>query len=232
MWTLIIASGLAALALSFQGLAGLASLMGIQPSALFPASVDVTTTAATIAWLTGGHASRAGRRLALASITASVAGNAVYHFITSASGDAVLASAVAAVPPIMLASVVHLGALLASPPVAHQQAGDAGDKAGEKLVASEDVRQEPRQEIQPPLPQPTHSQIPAPDLASRIASIRQAARDAGERAPGRQALASELGVTPHQVRTALEELAARGGDSHQITQFPGGAHQEPRQASQ
>lgn len=222
MWTLIIASGLAALALSFQGLAGLASLMGIQPAALYPIALDVGTTASTIAWLAGGHASRAGRRLALASISASVAGNAVYHLITSASGDAVLASVVAAIPPIVLASVVHLGALLASPPAAHQE-------TGEKLVTSGDARREPHQEIQPPLPQPTHSQTPAPDLASRIASLRQAARDAGERAPGRQALARGLGVTPHQVRVALEELAARGGDPHQS---PGDAHQEPRQASQ
>jgi hypothetical protein len=227
MWTLIIASGLAALALSFQGLEGLAALVGLQPSALFPIAVDISTTASTIAWLSGGHASRTGKYLALASIVASVAGNATFHLIALANGYATLASVVAAVPPIMLAALVHLGALLATPPVAHQQAGDAGDKAGEKLVTSEDVHQEPRPEIQPPLPQPTHAQTPAPDLASRIASIRQAARDAGERAPGRQALASELGVTPHQVRTALEELAARGGDSHQDS---GDVHQESRQA--
>lgn len=219
MWTLIIASGLAALALSFQGLQGLADLVGLQPSALFPISVDITTTASTIAWLAGGHASRTGKHLALASIVASVAGNATFHLIALANGYATLASVVAAVPPIMLAALVHLGALLATPPVVHQEAGEAGEKPGVDLVTSEDARQEP-------LPQPTPAVDQEDDLASRIASIRQAARDAGERAPGRDVLARELGVTPHQVRAALEEIASRGNPDRQDA---GDDHQEPRQ---
>lgn len=219
MWTLIIFSGLAALALSFQGLQGLADLVGLQPSALFPISVDITTTASTIAWLSGGHASRTGKHLALASIVASVAGNATFHLIALANGYATLASVVAAVPPIMLAALVHLGALLATPPVVHQEAGEAGVEPGVDLVTSENVRQEP-------LPQPTPVVEEDGDLASRIASIRQAARDAGEHPPGRGVLARELGVTPHQVRAALEELAARGGEDRQGA---GDDHQEPRQ---
>lgn len=219
MWTLIIASGLAALALSFNGLAGLATLMGIEPAPLFPISVDITTTAATIAWLAGEHASKSGRALALASITASVVGNAIFHFLELANGYALLASVVAAVPPIMLAAVVHLGALLATPPGPHQgcqEAGGAGEPAGEKLVTSEDVRQEP-------LPQPTPVTTEEDDLVTRVAAIRQAAREAGERPPGRDALAKELAVTPHQIRAALEEIARRGN------QDAGDDHQEPRQ---
>jgi len=205
MWTLIILSGFSALALSFNGLAGLADLMHIKPAALFPVSVDITTTASTIAWLSGGHASRAGRRLALASITASVVGNAIFHFLGMANGYAILASLVAAVPPIMLAAVVHLGALLATPP-GHDQArqempaspADTGEKAGEPLVTSEDVQAEAGE----------HAAPDEDDPVAKVAAMLQAAKDAGEPAPGRQAVADQLGVSAYQARQLLD--SARG----------------------
>jgi hypothetical protein len=202
MWTLIIASGLAALALSFQGLQGLADLVGLQPSALFPISVDITTTASTIAWLSGGHASRTGKHLALASIIASVAGNATFHLIALANGYATLASVVAAVPPIMLAALVHLGALLATPPVVHQEVAtipaEAGVEAAEPLVTSTDVLAKAGD----PEEQEDDDQV------TKVAAMLKAARDAGEPKPGRQAVADQLGVSLYQARQLL--TSARG----------------------
>lgn len=147
----VIAAG--ALALSFNGLALLGSLAGFGALApVFAVVVDAGTAAATLYWLTGRPRSRStryARRFALALLAVSLAGNATAHALAAAgaaiTGPAVAlvlalpwwaAGTVGAIPPAVLAGVVHLLAMRDDPAPAGPVApgGEAGD-GGADLVA-------------------------------------------------------------------------------------------------
>ncbi len=70
----------------------------------------------------------------------------------------------------------------------HQDAGEPHQEPGDELVTSEDTHQE------------------APPLRQRVAEALAAAEAAGQRPPGRQALARQLDVGEHDVRQVLTEL--------------------------
>jgi hypothetical protein len=192
-------------------------------SIMLPFSVDglmvVASLAVVLARIQGRRPGPLAVLAILVGILVSLAAN------LAVAGDSLVDRLVSTWPPVAFALAYELVVDLAfrQPHQVHQEdhqePGEAGEEPGVDLVTSEDARQEP-------LPQPTPAVDQEDDLASRIASIRQAASDAGERPPGRDVLARELGVTPHQVRTALGELMARGGEDRQGS---GDDHQEPRQ---
>lgn len=187
-------------------------------SVVLPFSVDgllvVASLAIVLASIQGRRPGGLAKLAIVVGILVSLAAN------LAVAGDGLVDKLVSTWPPIAFALAYELVVDLAFRQV-RQAAGEPGEEPGDNLVTSEDVRQEP-------LPQPTRILAEEDDLASRIASIRQDARDAGERPPGRDVLARELGVTGHQVRTALEELAARDTSSRQDA---GEDHQEARQTA-
>lgn len=194
-WTCLAVAGLAALAISYSGLSGLAALCAFGAVGfLLPVAVDVTVIGASITWLAAGTppaAWRVARRLALTAITTSVLANAVEHGITGGRWWW-LAALVAAIPPGLLAALVHLGALLArhQAPEARQEASDAGADST------------PRQ----PAPAPRQDrQAPGDDLVDRARSLLAA--PGGPRL-GRARLARELDISEHQARQVLDQLAS------------------------
>lgn len=118
LYALLLVVAAAAAVLSFSALRDLALLCGFAASLawLLPVVLDTGATAGAVAWL-GRHEGpgRAfGRRLALALLAASVAGNALGHGLAAyrlapAWWVVVLVSAVA---PAVLGAVVHLAVLV------------------------------------------------------------------------------------------------------------------------
>lgn len=206
-WACILVSAIAAMAISYSGLYGLALTTGFEwwAAPLLPIAIDVTIVGATLVWLGQGAPVAAfgfARGLALVAISTSVLANATFHGL--AGGERWwLAAIVASIPPAFLAALVHLGALLVrtetSEPVeaeqplpARQEPHQSGDEphpeAGSDLVTSEDARQAP------------------PSLREQVVAAQAAARADGKRVPGRQVLARQLGVREHEVRQVLDQL--------------------------
>lgn len=124
---LIVRAGLAVVALtaivaSFDTLARLARHVGWgeYTSWLLPVCIDALALAAGRVWLSTHSTSEArsyARRVSLSALAASVTGNAIGHLVTAeglAPWTRVLAVAVSAVPPMALAAVGHLDALIAT----------------------------------------------------------------------------------------------------------------------
>jgi hypothetical protein len=133
--------GLAAAVLTFTTLFSLAVACGFDPRLawLLPLSVDVAGLVALRIWLREGPTS--ARRLMLVCIALSVAGNATQHGL-AAYGLAVpwwVIVVVSAVPPSVLAAVVHLAHRVARPD-ASEGTKDAGPGGGDRTaVAASDA---------------------------------------------------------------------------------------------
>jgi hypothetical protein len=198
-WCCIIAAALAAMAISYSGLDGLARMVGYGDAVapLLPIAIDVAIVGATLVWLGAGAPARAfsfARVLAMLAILTSVLANATFHGL-SGGGRWWLASIVASIPPAFLAALVHLGALL----VRH----DAEPPAPTEAASPPPV----------PTPEPGEGLVtivePAPPVASVQDQVRQILDDAaaaGQPAPGRPTIARQLGASEHQVRKVLDSL--------------------------
>jgi hypothetical protein len=118
LWLLLTVVAGAAAVLSFSSLTELAALCGYTHALapLFPITVDAGTAAGCLAWLStpsdisGQLPRRFARTLTLVLLTASVAGNALVHYLvaTSEKPSWWLVVAVSAVAPAVLGTVVHL----------------------------------------------------------------------------------------------------------------------------
>lgn len=198
-WACIITAALAAMAISYSGLNGLARLVGYGPAVapLLPIAIDVAIIGATLVWLGQGAPARAygfARVLALAAILTSVLANATFHGLAG-GGNWRLAAIVASIPPAFLAALVHLGALLVrtgdAPPAAEPAWRELAEPAGEpgdELVTSDDI---------PPA---------VASVEDQVRQIIDEAARAGIRPPGRPTIARQLGTTDHQVRQALNNI--------------------------
>lgn len=123
LFLLLLVVAAAAAVLSFDALRELAELCGFRSelSWLLPVVVDAGAAAASIVWLarwTPIGATLYGRALALTLLISSVGGNALAHGLTAAGVTAAhwgIVVGVSAVAPAVLASLIHLMALVAQP---------------------------------------------------------------------------------------------------------------------
>lgn len=100
----------ATVALSFESLYDLARLCEFgRLAGAWPLCLDAVAYLATRLWLRHGQAWKFARALALSAIALSVAANGLVHGLahTHAKPDVLIVIAVGAVPPIMLALVIH-----------------------------------------------------------------------------------------------------------------------------
>lgn len=179
---------LAAVVLSFDALHGLALLCGFSRglAPLLPVTIDAGAAAGSLVWLTRppGAARVFGRALALVLLAGSVAGNALGHGLDAYAARPAwwVVVVVSAVPPAVLAAVIHLG-VLAARPAAHPGPAQtvpvpAADRAGDDGPASAElVRLETRR-------------------TDRAAELIAAGA-------GRRRLARELDISEHEARQLL-----------------------------
>ncbi|MGQ0479699.1 MAG: DUF2637 domain-containing protein [Pseudonocardia sp.] len=195
MWMLLAVVAGAAAVLSFSALRDLAILCGFTPGLawLLPVVIDAGAAAGCLVWLrTGGeyyYPSRFARSLTWTLLAASVAGNAVVHYLTAYSLTPPwwLVVAVSAVAPAVLGAVVHLAVLTA-------QSGTAG----------------PQIDVDG-LDDPAEGEGIGPDWWSSAGFADTPdgrAAELIEAGAGRRKLARELGLTEHEARRLL---AARNG---------------------
>lgn len=149
----------ATLTLSFSSLYELALMSGFgdRLSYAWPVCLDAVGYLGTRLWLLFGPAWRFARGLALAAIALSVIANGLVHGLTSTgtTRDTLIAIAVGAVPPVMLALVIH--ALVAS------RTGTAVPAAEEApaVRADQTVPAEAADRVPVGLPAPVQSPVPA-----------------------------------------------------------------------
>jgi hypothetical protein len=199
----LVVVGLAAAVASSFGLYGLGASTGWPgPLAVtLPVVVDALAATSTAVWLSASAptpARRYARVLALAGITASVVGNAVWHVLSARAAGlyGALVVIVGAVPALALAGVAHLAALLAA----------GRDEAP------------PAPPVAPPVVESAHGPAQPAAQASaqgsgerRAPMARQAAqrpaRDTGRRPAGRPALRAVVSAEQAEQRMAAYWLA-------------------------
>ncbi|MEU8636808.1 DUF2637 domain-containing protein [Amycolatopsis sp. NPDC048633] len=169
---------------------------------LVPLSVDGLLVVASLVILRARRDGTPAPGLAWLAVVVGVLVSLVAN--VASAGPDLVNKVVAAWPPLAFAIAYELVVSLIRPTAAsdsaaagepepvrqetHQGAGELHQEAGDGPVASEDVHQD------------------APPLRDRVAEALAAAEAAGRRAPGRQALARQLGVGEHEVRQVLAEL--------------------------
>lgn len=224
-WSCIVAAALAAMAISYSGLNGLARMVGYSTmvAPLLPIAIDVAIIGATLVWLGQGAPRQAlnfSRLLALVAISTSVLANATFHGLTGGENWR-LGAVVAAIPPAFLAALVHLGALLVrkstkspesgvawrevtiSAPAPASSAGEPGD--GLATDASE--AGEPGGELVSPASAAGESLVTVTSSARDDLAFAQ---DAGEiLAPVASSSPAEDGID-YLVRQILDEAARTG----------------------
>lgn len=180
-WAGLALVGVAAAVLSFDALRQLAAMSGTPANLawLLPLTIDAAALVATRLWLARGMPERTrsfARGLALTMIGASVAGNAVAHWLTAYQVAPPWWSvvAVAAVPPAVLGAVAHMAALATreAPPIV-DEASVAASSPG--------------------------------DLVGRARYLVAAGEAAGDQV-GRTRLARELNITENQARQLLKQI--------------------------
>lgn len=176
---------------------------------LVPLSVDGLLVVASLAILRARRDGTPAPGLAWLAVVVGVLVSLVAN--VASAGPDLVNKVVAAWPPLAFAIAYELVVSLIRPTAAsdlaaagepepahqepHQVAGDPHQVAGEPhqepggdLVTSDDAHQD------------------APPLRERVANALAAAEAAGQRAPGRQALAHQLDASENQVRQVLAEL--------------------------
>ena len=179
---------LAAVVLSFDALHGLALLCGFSRglSPLLPVTIDAGAAAGSLVWLTRppGPARVFGRALALVLLAVSVAGNALGHGLDAYAARPAwwVVVVVSAVPPAVLAAVIHLG-VLAARPAAHPgrpQTVPVAERAEDDGPASAELVQ---------------LETRRTDRAAELIAA----------GAGRRRLARELDISEHEARQLLAE---------------------------
>jgi hypothetical protein len=192
---------------SFTGLRQLAIDTGIDSGLawLLPVTIDAVSLVAARIWLlpTIPEAVRAwARQWMLAAIGLSIGGNVVEHavhahFLVLPWWAVVV---VAAVPPAMLAMVIHLASLVIS-----SSYEDADHQATTRRPATTNHQVTNHQPTnhQPP---PVITEATTSDLDGLIAQAR--ALRAADPTVGRSRIAAELGISDHTARRVIAQMAA------------------------
>ena len=205
--TVLIALG--AFWLSFTALADLAQRSGIEAGQAWawPLIVDgiiVVSTVAVVA-LAGQRSAWYPWLLLIAGAIVSVTGNAI-HAVVAADSDvpAVLAGAVAAVPPVVLLAITHLTVILTRPTPTLAPTTDAEIEPAEAQVAAD-----------PPRPAALRAVAPAAlggdDQPGFVADRREVAAELREEGWSNKAIARRFGVHPSTVGRWFPHSAVGGG---------------------
>lgn len=226
---------LSAAVLSFDALLGLALACGFAPllAWMLPLVIDAGAAAGTLAWLARTGATRAfGRVLALVLLAGSVAGNALGHGLAAYSVAPAwwLVSLVSAIPPAVLAAVVHLavlagrgrppgggedghpgGGLVTTPPAEDEETDIVPVAAGCESLPGElvDAHGLSRLWDDAPPAEPVPDDPAEPEPAGD--GGRDRAAELIAEGAGRRRLARELDITEHAAR---ELLAVRRNRHH------------------
>lgn len=191
LWVLLGVVGVCAATLSFSSLMALALLVGFAAWSawLYPVVIDAAAAAGAIGWLGGRvpeRARRFARLLTVALLAASVAGNGVFHYLTTYRLPPAwwLVVTVSAVPAATLGAVVHLGVLVAA-------------RQPDASTETTDLATPP---AAPATDQETTSGATTPTLVDRIAALQKE----HDKPLGRPRLAKLLNESEHAVRRALE----------------------------
>jgi type IV secretory pathway VirB10-like protein len=225
-----------ALVLSFSALADLARASRIDGwlAYLWPGTLDATGVVASLIWLDNrmpADARRAARRLALAAIVLSIAGNGLQHWLVAGSHQphVTVQMGVAAVPPAVLFGMLHALHLAGrrQEPAADQPASEMQPAAAQPHPADvtavahradEDAAATslPATPARPELADQQRLAIPASDgqpASQRPASqpwrahIQEASQILDNQPDiGRPALAKALGIPTSQARKLIDHL--------------------------
>jgi len=218
-WTLLGVGvvALAAAVLSFSSLQQLAVRAGYSPTlaALLPLAIDAQAVVATRSWLaahTPPRARRYARALALAAVAGSVAGNAGQHAMAAAGVETPwwVVVAIASVPPVALAMVAHLAALLATHRPAPRQA------------EHEAAEMEPSTEQPPATRADAHAADPLTERASARADGAQPSAQQGAQAPrATRSRARSAGRAPKGSQERARALFGEHADAGTLDQLTG-----------
>lgn len=195
---------LATVALSFASLRTLAEMCGFTGwlGWVWPICLDAVAYLATRVWLEKGAGYRFARALAIGAISLSLVANGLVHGLTEygLTPHWTIVVLVGAVPPLMLALVVHLLVIDQPASLATEPADDDEDERHSVPVTdAEQDEPAPRQDDAS-----VDTTAGEDSLTARARELLAAARAEGD-VMGRTRLARELGITEHRARRVMAE---------------------------